>query len=603
MTRGIRIGATTTLLAAGIGLFAYVQAHPSVARDAGARRPLGWLHVSVLMIAAALAAMPRPRRAIARLLERLRQPSPRARRITAAGVFVVAVLYILLTAWLQGRDLIPKFHDEHLMLLLTRLLAGGRLWTAPHPLADFFESFHIFVKPVYASVYFPGAAVVYAPGVWLGLKFWMVPLLVAGVGAAMTYLVVTDLIDGVAGLLAALMLVALQWFRYLAMMAMTQNVMLLLGLMFIASWLTWRRNKALRWAAAMGAFAGWAAITRPVDAIAYVAPVAAALLFELRALPLKRIAATVAAACLCATPFLSLQIIENVGVTGDPLRTPYRMYADLYTPQMSFGFHSFDPTVRPQTSLPQRQIYYDQFTVPAAQAHRPERLVHTWLHERLPLLAEVTLPNRLLLILLPLSALALATLPRVAAWGVLIAYVMLYALFAYLLPMYLVVVAPIAILWALLGKEAVERVLAPRAREVAAVGLTVALAGLAVAALPEVDHSFYDDGYPAPTMWFSYVELPGNVRPPAIVLFRFRPGDNVNEEPVYNIDVVNPDDAPIIRAHDLGVSRNRELFDYYAKRQPDRTVYLYDRASRTLVTLGNVVELARRFPVTRPMPS
>jgi len=63
---------------------------------------------------------------------------------------------------------------------------------------------------------------------------------------------------------------------------------------------------------------------------------------------------------------------------------------------------------------------------------------------------------------------------------------------------------------------------------------------------------------------------------------------------------LNPDDAPIIRAHDLGLDRNRALFDYYAQRQPQRTVYLYDRARRSLVELGNVSDLAHRFPVTRP---
>jgi hypothetical protein len=167
-----------------------------------------------------------------------------------------------------------------------------------------------------------------------------------------------------------------------------------------------------------------------------------------------------------------------------------------------------------------------------------------------------------------------------------------------------VVVAPIAIFWVLLGKEAVDGG-ATRWREAAAVATTLAIAGLTLAAFPPIDRDVLDDGFPAerfaPSMWFSYVELPANITPPAIVLFRFRPGDNVNEEPVYNVDVVNPDEAPIIRAHDLGRERNRELFAYYAARQPDRAVYLYDRASRTVVRLGNVVELAQRFPLPATM--
>jgi hypothetical protein len=316
---------------------------------------------------------------------------------------------------------------------------------------------------------------------------------------------------------------------------------------------------------------------------------------------LKRAIATLGVIVGCATPFLALQIIENVGITGSPFRSTYRLYVDLYTPQMSFGFHEFDPAIRPKTSLPQRQDYYDEFTVPAAKAHRPERLVHTWLLERGPLIAKVTLPSRLLLVLLPLSVLALTRRERWVIGAALPMYVALYAMFAYLLEMYCVVIAPVVILWVLLGKEVAESLAGTGVRrEATRAFLTTAIAGFCVAALPEVDHQILDDGYVTPTMYFSYVEAPKHVRTPAIILFRYRHGDNVNEEPVYNIDVAWPDDAPIIRAHDLGRDRDRALFAYYARKQPNRTVYLYDRASRALVPLGNVVELAKRFPATVP---
>jgi hypothetical protein len=84
-----------------------------------------------------------------------------------------------------------------------------------------------------------------------------------------------------------------------------------------------------------------------------------------------------------------------------------------------------------------------------------------------------------------------------------------------------------------------------------------------------------------------YKDLPGKVKQPALVLFRYKQGvDSPHEEPVYNIDVVNIDDAPIIKAHDLGPARNAEIIRYYAERQPNRRVYLCDRATRTLTDLG-----------------
>jgi hypothetical protein len=76
------------------------------------------------------------------------------------------------------------------------------------------------------------------------------------------------------------------------------------------------------------------------------------------------------------------------------------------------------------------------------------------------------------------------------------------------------------------------------------------------------------------------------VQQPAVVLFRFAPGSSVDEEPVYNTGVAWPDDAPIIRAHDLG-PRDGELLRYYAARKPGRTFYLFDRADRSLTRLGN----------------
>jgi len=128
---------------------------------------------------------------------------------------------------------------------------------------------------------------------------------------------------------------------------------------------------------------------------------------------------------------------------------------------------------------------------------------------------------------------------------------------------------------------------------------------LCVTSLPEARHprpvddkAFDDDSWPATT--FNYEILPTQVKTPALVLYRYyRPKNGVlegnpNDEPVYNVDVAWPDDAAIIRAHDLG-ARNGEIFDYYAKIQPGRNVYVVDRAESPDLRaefLGTVGELA-----------
>jgi hypothetical protein len=81
-------------------------------------------------------------------------------------------------------------------------------------------------------------------------------------------------------------------------------------------------------------------------------------------------------------------------------------------------------------------------------------------------------------------------------------------------------------------------------------------------------------------------------REPAIVLFHYNRGDNPIAEPMHNIDAAWPDDQLIIRAHDLG-DRNRELFKYYAKREPDRKIYYCGRDGSGLSYMGTVAELAR----------
>src|SRR5258705_11634812 len=78
----------------------------------------------------------------------------------------------------------------------------------------------------------------------------------------------------------------------------------------------------------------------------------------------------------------------------------------------------------------------------------------------------------------------------------------------------------------------------------------------------------------------------------ALVLFRYWSQRYIHEERVYNATTAWPDDARIIRAQDLG-PQNHKLFEYYAKIQPDREVFLFDEESRTYQELGTVARLAK----------
>jgi hypothetical protein len=123
---------------------------------------------------------------------------------------------------------------------------------------------------------------------------------------------------------------------------------------------------------------------------------------------------------------------------------------------------------------------------------------------------------------------------------------------------------------------------------------------LAVSSLPQLNSRVSDEPYRTPLL--DHVESAlAEIQPPAVVFFRFTPGCNVHEEPVYNLQTTWPDDAPIVRAQDLG-PRNGELLRYYAARQPDRSYYIMDRRSGILLPLGDAAQAAAALQAPFDLP-
>jgi hypothetical protein len=104
----------------------------------------------------------------------------------AIAVFALALRLALLSVFPKP---LPVGHDEFSLLLGGETFAMGRVTNPPHPLAPFFETYHVNLYPTYASKYPPGQAAFLAIGirffgdpwygVWLsvglmcGLLTWM----------------------------------------------------------------------------------------------------------------------------------------------------------------------------------------------------------------------------------------------------------------------------------------------------------------------------------------------------------------------------------------------------------------------------------------------
>ena len=582
--RHVGTAATVALLAAGVALWLWVDGG-----DIGSARA-GWVVAAAVVIAVAVPAVRRAAADAAAASAAVAGP-PRLR--TGLCVAAIAACYFTASALWQGRDLGPHAHDEFMFLTQAQQVAAGRLWSRLDPaVADFFDSPYLIVRPVYTGMSWPGTALAYAPGARLGLPPWWTSVALAGLAVGAFFLLVREVGNPPStAAVAAVLLAAVRPFHSLSVTTNAHLPLLLGGGVATVAALRWARSGRPAWAAAVGAAAGWALVTRPVDGVCLLAPVFVAVVVTTARRRRPWVAAAALAAATAA-PFLALQLTFDHGVTGRWLESPFMYYCRRNLPQVAYGFPVYDPAARSASAVPQVRQLYDAFTVPSVLAHQPGRWWADWLANRLPGAFRGGQPSPLLLIIVPLGA--AAAIRRRSRAAVVAAsvplFVVLYAPYTYFAPVYGVLCAPAVVLCATAGLTAVAgRWRSPAARA-AAVAVVV---GLAVSALPEVNGGSDDPARPAGVMAARALDglIPAPAR--ALVLVRYHPANSIHDEPVYNWTVAQPDDARIVLAHDLG-RRDIDLFRHYAAAQPDRRVYLLDRADYSLRYLGTAADLAGR---------
>jgi len=545
-----------------------------------------WGHLFAIAIGVLLAIPRKPAEAGAALIKSFVTPH---RSIVAVIIALVAALYLYFTAVSLGREFFPKWHDEFIYLIQTEQIARGTLWRAGLAWPGFFDTFYLFVEPVYASLSFPGTAILYAPRVWLNSPAWVASLACAGACVGLLYRIVAEIFDDSLGLTAALLLLGVATFRRLSIMTISQLPMLLMSLAMLGSLLLWTRRRSPATAAIFGAITGWALITRPLDALAFAVPSLLYAAWLMSREGVRKNLRSIAAGAAAAAPFLLVQLVFNLGVTGSPLTTPNGAYyaRDIPGLGLGFGFGEPNPLVRPASPLPQKQRMYDEWVLPMLREHRPENILPDLLSTRLPIWTHAGLAHPLLIMLLPLSVLAI----RRQTWiwpASIILLIGAYSLYPSVLRHYAVPLAGAMAVTVVMAMEGFGR-LGPRARRIA----VAAGAAVAVASLPQFQRLPDDYNGVAPTVVAAEHALRAIVGKPAIVFFTWNPARDLHDEPVYTYSAAHPDDAQIIRARDLG-EQNIELIQHYAQLQPDRDVYRFDERDGKLYHLGSVTALAKR---------
>lgn len=244
---------------------------------------IGTLALDGIILAAVAAFIPSVGRWIEGLVNWINNALGPHRRSVSMAIGLLMAAYLFTFAYCSRDRLFLKLNDEHAYMIQARMLARGRLWMPPYPpdIAPFFDALSMIVDRVYAPMYFPGTALAMVPFVWLRLPFWTMPVLAASIAAGLLYWVFAEIFDPVRGLLAVLILVSLHVYRDCAILLLADSPFLAAELVLLWAWLRFRRRPLTRYALAIGGAAGFAAITRPLDAVCFALPIGVAIVGQI----------------------------------------------------------------------------------------------------------------------------------------------------------------------------------------------------------------------------------------------------------------------------------------------------------------------------------
>ena len=237
---------------------------------------------------------------------------------------------------------VPVIHDEFSYLLMSNTLATGHVAT-PTPLPiEFFDTFHVLIKPVYASKYFPAQGLLLATGeffvghpivgVWLG----------AAMASAATCWMLRAWIGPIGALVGGLLMVT-QWsvFSYWGQSYWGGMAAALGGALVLGAARRLSDNPEWRAACLFGVGAATLAASRPAEGVLVLLPVSLVVVrhwCKHRAVRLGVLVPNVLLPiALIGVTSLTALGLYNRAITGSPVTPPYLLHEAQYqeSPQLT----------------------------------------------------------------------------------------------------------------------------------------------------------------------------------------------------------------------------------------------------------------------------
>ncbi len=250
----------------------------------------------------------------------------RHRHRAVLGVFLGALL--LRAALLVFLPIpVPAVHDEFSYILQGETFAAGRLTNPVHPMAIFFETFHVNMWPTYQSMYPPAQGLVLALGILLfGHPWWGVWLSMAIMCAVVCWMLQAYMPPHWALLGAVFCVLRFDIFSYWINAYLGGAVAAAAGAVLLGTWPRLRRNPCIPYGLLFGFALIVLANSRPWEGLVCSVPctiAALAWLFRERrrfSLIFRKAVVPVVVVLILGAAFM---LYYNWRGTGNPLEMPY----------------------------------------------------------------------------------------------------------------------------------------------------------------------------------------------------------------------------------------------------------------------------------------